>query len=440
VIMSTASRATALFISLCTLATAVAPLTTLVAAPHSGSPPAALLHEPLGYVLLGPLSSILDAFTLMSPAQGWTMFGTIVVICLVGMFARRRARVLAAQRVPSLGKALVVFAVRTVIVTLAVGELIVVAPRPMARMQLGDPQLLAVDFHSHTSDSHDGRPGFDVEANREWERHAGFDAAYVTDHRTFNAAILAGQRNPALAGEGTILLPGIELRDGSEHDIVIGADPRRSNIPDPELRDATLVPENTGFLPILIRAMPGNDRTMESPSIKGVDLRAIEISDGSPRGLAQTSGDASTIGRLCQSRPIACVSGSDNHGWSRTPAAWSILRIPEWRQLTPAALDLAIRQAIAGKRDGVQVLMRRRVPPATSTVGTFMSAFVVAGVMLRELDWPMRLSWILWPWAFVALASIRLPQRESRRGANVPQVEPLVLRTLRGFQGGSDAA
>ena len=45
--------------------------------------------------------------------------------------------------------------------------------------------IIVVDFHSHTSYSHDGRPGFSPEANRAWHQRGGFDAAYITDHRTF---------------------------------------------------------------------------------------------------------------------------------------------------------------------------------------------------------------------------------------------------------------
>jgi hypothetical protein len=238
-----------------------------------------------------------------------------------------------------------------------------------------------------------------------------------------------------------VLLPGIELRNGSEHEIVIGADPLKSTIPGPDLRNARLVPEDSGFAPIRIRAMPGNDVSMDlASSVGGADLKAIEISDGSPRGLAQTSGDAPAIERLCESPSVACLTGSDNHGWSHAAAAWSVIRIPGWRYQTPAALDLAIRQAIASNPHRVQVVMRRRVPPATSRIGTLTSAFMVGTVMFRELDWPMRLSWILWAWTIAAVASIRLPRRESQRGDRGMPRAPLVFRTFPGLQRPGDAA
>jgi predicted metal-dependent phosphoesterase TrpH len=429
----------AFIITACTLLTSVARLTPLVTAPGStGRLPTSTLHEPLGYILLGALSSILDALTLLSPAQGWATFGTIITIAALHA-VRRRKTASSARPIPPLWSALLTFVVRALMITLAIGELLVAAPRPMASLRLADRDLVAVDFHSHTSESHDGRPGFDVERDRDWERSAGFGAAYVTDHRTFNAAILADHRNPKLAGDGTVLLPGIELRNGSDHELVIGADPLKSRIPTSELRDAILVPAQKDFEPIHIRAMPGDDRTIESRGVAGTaDLKAIEISDGSPRGLAQTSGDAARIERLCRSHGLACVSGSDNHGWTRTAAAWSVLRIPGWRDKTPAELDLAIRQMLVENSDAVGVLMRRRVPVSTTRLGTIVSPFVIAIVTLRELDWPMRVSWILWPWAVVGLASIPWRQRFARRRERGLSFEPLVVRRLPAFQRGGD--
>lgn len=407
-------------------------MTPLVAAQHASPVPAGVLYEPFTYVLLGPLSSVLDAFTLMSPSQGWAMLATAVLVSAAIKLYLRRAAVRRGEPARTGFHDAVLFVVRAFVVTIAIGELLVAAPRPMASLKLRDEDVLAVDFHSHTSESHDGRPGFDVERNREWQRQAGFDVGYITDHRTFNAALLARQRNPEVAGDGTVLLPGIELRDGAEHDIVLGADPMRSTIPSPDIRDAVLIAEDAGVSPVVVRAMPAGDRIGDwTSSAQGINVAAIEISDASPRGLEQTSRDAARIDALCQTGNIACVSGSDNHGWSRTPAAWSVIRIPHWRDKSPAALDLAIRQAITAKSpDNIQVLMRRRAPPAGSNPGIAVSAIAVALVMFRTLDWAMRISWIVWPWTLVALMAVRKREILLVTYARERLLQPLALRAF----------
>ncbi len=47
-------------------------------------------------------------------------------------------------------------------------------PRPMARLVSSDRSDLLIDFHSHTSYSHDGRKSFTPAANRRWHERQGF--------------------------------------------------------------------------------------------------------------------------------------------------------------------------------------------------------------------------------------------------------------------------
>ena len=415
-------------------------MTPLVGTPHAAPPLLGVLYEPFAYVILGPLSSILDALTLMSPSQGWAMLLTVVLVSATVKLFSRRAAVRCGATVRKGVHDAVLFIFWGLIVTVAVGELLVAAPRPMASLKLRDDDVLAVDFHTHTSESHDGRTGFDVERNREWQRQAGFDVAYITDHRSFNSALLARQRNPRLAGDGTVLLPGIELRDGAHHDLVLGADPMRSTVPSADIRDAGLLDEDAGVDPIVVRAMPAGDRTSDwTSSVSDAKVAAIEISDGSPRGLAQTSRDAARIEGLCRTVRLACLSGSDNHGWSRTAAAWSVIRIPHWREKNPAALDLAIRQAITAKPTDIQVLMRRRAPAASGILGIALSGFAVTLVMFRTLDWPMRVSWIAWPWALLGLAAARKRKPFFVRDVKEMLLPSLALEALPGPERRGDA-
>src|SRR5262249_50495285 len=95
---------------------------------------------------------------------------------------------------------------------------------PMSSLEVDDPDVVKVDFHSHTSGSWDARSGFSVEDNRAWHRASGYDVAYVTDHHASDAADAAQMGNPDVAGNGTVLLRGLELTLWKKT-IVLGVDP-----------------------------------------------------------------------------------------------------------------------------------------------------------------------------------------------------------------------
>jgi hypothetical protein len=396
-------------ITLAVVATAAFSLSPLVDLAQLQSPPAASLKTPLLYDILAPASNILDTLTLLSPAQYWATFA----LCLVVFFAPgiirdfRRGAISVGDTIFS--------SLRFIGGTVAIVGIVVVAWRPMASLTVQDPDLIAVDFHSHTSASHDGRPDFDAERNREWHQSSGFNAAYITDHRTFEGALSAAERNPTSAGTGTTLLPGIELRDGDEHPILIGVDPNRMKITSPDWQGAAVEADAGPVPPILLLTLPGNIVSVPLNERTGaIRLAAIESSDGSPRGVAQTARDRKGIVALADKLHLALIAGSDNHGWGRTAPAWSVLRIPGWRDMTPPSLDIAIRRTILARVPRtVQVIARRTVPSPSSRVETALSGVAVGLLMLRTMNLRERFSWIVWSWAGGLLSLVRA--RRNRR-------------------------
>src|SRR3982751_6439671 len=216
-------------ISAAIIATSLFPLPALVDVTRPGALLRASLRTSFAYDLMAPVSNVFDALTLLSPAQFYaTLVTGAVVFALIALRTSRNATAWLRAGVRYFGGAI------------AVTGLLLVAARPMASISLGDPDLIAIDFHSHTSASHDGRAGFDAEHNRDWHRSAGYDAVYVTDHRTFDGAVEASKTNPRCAALGTGLLPGVELRESGEHPILIGVDPRRMLIGSPDWKDAAV--------------------------------------------------------------------------------------------------------------------------------------------------------------------------------------------------------
>lgn len=387
--------------------TAVFSLPPLVDVAHLEAPVTASLHTPIAYDLFAPLSTVLDGLTLLSPAQYWATFGLSAIV-FFGFWTYRRARARAAFTITGTIRAGVGFMGGTV----AVVGIMLVATRPMASLMLSNRDLIAVDFHSHTEASHDGRPGFDAERNREWHSSSGFNAAYVTDHRSFDGALSAASRNPARAGEGTVLLPGVELRDGDEHPILIGVDPRRMQITSPDWKGAAVKADGGPTPAMLLLSLPGDILRIPLDETSGpVRVTGIEVADGSPRGMAQAGRDREAILALAGELHFAAVSASDNHGWGRTAPAWSVLRIQGWREMTPAQLDIAIRRTIATRGErAVEVIARRTASPPANKVETALGGIAVALVMMRTMSPSERMSWIVWSWV-LCLASLRNARR-----------------------------
>lgn len=168
--------------------------------------------------------------------------------------------------------------------------------------------------------------------------------------------------------------------------------------------------------PILILSMPGDlDRVPADEYTGEVKLAAIEAADGSPRGIAQTTNDGKRIVALANRMGLALVSGSDNHGWAEAAPAWSVLRIPGWRALTPAALDIAIRRTIIARVPGsTQVISRRIATPLTGRIGNALGGVAVAALMFRTMNSRDRLSWLGWSWGLALFPSISVRRRRRR--------------------------
>lgn len=393
--------------------TAVFSLSPLVDVNDHGAAATESLGTSLAYDIVAPFSNILDALTLLTPAQYWATFALCAVVAL-GLWTRTRGRLRAGVVPCGLPRTVLCFCGGAV----AIAGIMLIAIRPMASLALADPDLIAVDFHSHTDASHDGRPGFDPERNREWHSSSGFNAVYVTDHRTFDGALSGAEQNPETAGERTVLLPGVELRDGDQHPILIGVDPRRMRITSPDWEGAAVEADRGPAPPMLLLSLPGNIGRIPASETDGpVRIAGIEAVDGSPRGMAQSARDQNAVIALAKERHLALVSASDNHGWGRTAPAWSVLRIPGWRDMTPSELDIAIRLTIISQGPrAVKVIARRTAPPPRNRLEMAAGGVVVALVMMRTMNLSDRLSWMAWSWGlcFLSLRSARRNAHKSR--------------------------
>jgi hypothetical protein len=379
--------------------------------PVTGEIPAgARLVLPPGYVLFSPFSRLFDTIGLLSVGQHIAVALTTILLAFVASWlvvgSRRRPAPIATTVAISFGSLLIAYACATAL------------PRPMAMLAVSDSSVARVDFHSHTSFSHDARQGFSPEANRSWHRAAGFDVAYISDHNSFAGAEVARRGNPVRAGDGTVLLSAFEGRylltfeiflSLTAADSVVLMDWRRW------LRDGPL---RSGRLPSSVVALPSPLQDVQAEGRDGPPhIVAIEIVDGSPRGFAQQDREGSAIVRRADSLGLALVVGSNNHGWGRVAPGWALVTVPGWRTLSPDSLAAAIEHTIhASPRTAVRVVERRR--PTGTGFGLALTVPVAIAQMIRALTFPERIVWLVWIWV-IAILGRRLRGRNTLRSYTV---------------------
>lgn len=359
-----------------------------------------------GYLLLAPVCDVFDTLSLVSLRQHIAILASLVVLFIAWRSWRGARRGTTPWREV---KATAVAFVALVAVY-AAG---VFVPRPMAALAVESPlndAVLVADFHSHTRYSHDGAPWFGPEANRRWHRRAGYDVAYVTDHRTVRGAQEGIAGNPDEAGQATMLLQGLEVVWNGAHVNLLGAERAYRGLTDPNLRDvdsaslamASIVPDHE---PVVVFTFPGELRRLHRAAGPGTaGVRAIEIVDGSPRGLGETRRERMAINALADSLQIALVAGTDNHGWGYTAPAWTLIQIPGWRGMGTDSLAEAIDQVIRTRGvEATRVVERREANTGFSPWRLAATLPLVAVRMFTMLSENERVSWLIWIWGIVLL-------------------------------------
>ena len=372
----------------------------------------ATLDRSAGYLFIAPISAILDTITLLSVRQHVALVVTLALVWGAWWWWTRREHDLA---VSSTRRALLVASRAGIALATLVGVYVValLVPRPMAALQKDAPAIIAVDFHAHTKYSHDGRWNWEPEDVRRWHRKAGFDVAYISDHRSFDGAREGWANNPTQSGTETLLLPAIEAVWQGEHVNVLDADRMYRGILDAALRDvdtealtlASLVPGNE---PVLIETIPGNLSKVVPAKGRGTPgVRAIEVVDGAPRGLAQSRQQRARILDIADSANIALVAGSDHHGWGHAATAWTLLILPGWRAAPPEDVSRAIAATLRAGGRGATKVAERYVADTDEAALLPFTVPLVAWGMFRTLSLDERVVWLAWIAALVLLSRVR---------------------------------
>jgi len=362
------------------IVSAFAPLPPIVDAVTGAVPGDASLARPALYVVLAPLSDLLDSLTFLTIERAQVLLATwIVVLAVWGALWGRGWR----GRMVRIGLAPVV--------VLALAAAAVALPRPVPALESADPDATIIDFHAHTQASHDGRRGWTLDDLARWHAAQGFQAAYVTDHNV----IFAGRD-----GDPIPLLPGVEWSVYRQHIVALGPvqpiDRDQFSKDTPGMLKLFDVLHQQGA--IAIASIPeyweNHREDLEQFVSAGVD--GFEIVNCAPKALRFSSGDRADVLDLARGHDLLVTGASDNHGWGKVTCVWNLSQVGArgFRTNEVIARSLALVQ---GDR------------PAWS------AGFDQPWLMLRTLTGSERALWVTW--IAVYLIYMGVPRRQGRRAS-----------------------
>jgi hypothetical protein len=167
-----------------------------------------------------------------------------------------------------------------------------------------------------------------------------------------------------------------------------------------------------GNEPVLIETIPGDLSKVLTAKGRGTPgVRAIELIDGAPRGLAQSRQQRARILDIADSANIALVAGSDHHGWGHTAAGWTLLLIPNWRAAPPEEVSRAIAATLRSGGRGSTKVIERYVANTDEAALVPFTVPLVAWGMFRTLSTDERVVWVAWIAALMLLARVRRLRR-----------------------------
>jgi hypothetical protein len=359
----------------------------------TGSAPADVdLVRPVWYVVLAPLSNVLDALTFLSVERApWALGVWMLALAYLG--ARR----------PGTVRRRLGWAVLGPVGLAALAAAAVVLPRPVPRLVVPDGSLTVLDYHAHTEASHDGRSGWTLDKLARWHARQGFEASYVTDH---NRVFLLGPAAP------TSLLPGVEWGVHRQHVLALGAvrEIARDSFSGTTERMLQVFTEIDGQGAIAIAALPEYWRNHweHLEDLARAGAHGFEIVDCGPKALGFPSAARARVVRLIAARDLLAVGGSDHHGWGQVTCVWNLAApgVTGVRANRVVARSVALRQG-----DGA----------------AWAAALTQPWLMFRTLSWSERVSWLTWLAVIVFYRAI--PRREGDDGLGI-LARSLKLRAL----------
>jgi hypothetical protein len=376
------------------LLSALDPLPSLVDAVTGATAADTDLVRPWGYLVVAPLSDVLDGLTFLSAERAYALLGVWAVALALwgalrpGTLTRRITR-----------------ATVGLLTLLALVAATVLLPRPVARIVTADSALTVIDYHAHTEASHDGRPGWTPLDLARWHAAQGFGASYITDH---NLVFEGGVDDPVT------LLPGAEWSVYRQHILALGQltamdrDPYNRDTPSMLRLFAEL--HRRGALTIASIPEYWRNHWDDLDAFVKAGVDGFEIVNCAPKAIGFPDQARARVVSLARQHNLLLIGGSDNHGWGKATCVWNLA--------SPSAHGYAANRVLA-----------RPLALLQGRWDAWTAAYTQPWFMLRSLTWPERVSWLTW--LVVVLIYRAVPRRDGDPGGIGILARSLSLKILK---------
>jgi hypothetical protein len=343
----------------------------------------ATLDYPAIYVPFAPFFHAADHLTILSVHQHMALLAFLNLLWIL-----RRPRILKSLQ---FNLAYAAFLAATILI-----------PRPMARLEVKDPDILIYNAHSHTSHSWDAHKAFTPEKNLLWHKQAGFHASFVTDHNVISGS-QAAQAIFERDHNGAIPLSGEELSLQNCHLAILGNTtlipngPYESNMEGIQKFMAVMKSSRALVIASLPEYWKYHWERKENFIEWGVG--GFEIANATPFALDFPPAQRKAIIDLCRKNRLAMMGVTDQHGWGYTCYVWNTARIPNWRSLNRPQIEDALLTHL--KKDGDQanqVFVRIKAEPQDNKLWLAVDPLLQFWEMARTLPAAHVLSFLFWLW------------------------------------------
>ena len=376
------------------LLSALDPLPSLVDAVTGATAADTDLVRPWGYLVVAPLSDVLDGLTFLSAERAYALLG--VWAAALALWGALRPGTLTRR---------ITRATVGLLTLLALVAATVLLPRPVARIVTADSALTVIDYHAHTEASHDGRPGWTPLDLARWHAAQGFGASYITDH---NLVFEGGVDDPVT------LLPGAEWSVYRQHILALGQltamdrDPYNRDTPSMLRLFAEL--HRRGALTIASIPEYWRNHWDDLDAFVKAGVDGFEIVNCAPKAIGFPDQARARVVSLARRHNLLLIGGSDNHGWGKATCVWNLA--------SPSAHGYAANRVLA-----------RPLALLQGRWDAWTAAYTQPWFMLRSLTWPERVSWLTW--LVVVLIYRAVPRRDGDPGGIGILARSLSLKILK---------
>jgi hypothetical protein len=306
-------------------------------------------------------------------------------------------------------------------------SLFIFVPRPLPTLVTKDPDIIVLDFHTHTEHSWDGRPSASLSNQIHRRRSGGFDAFFVTDHSNRYSDLEEAAVSALKAGGITpIPLRGEEISVKAFNLMVLGPDIEDPKFYNPNKAQNLLLNNKDNPETLVIATVDvdwwKHPEALDPFVIAG--LNGIELAKASPRGLNLTVEDRERMVRYARKNNLIITGASDNHGFGYTDYVWNLLRLPGWRSLEPAQLERAILQEVRQLRPGALTIVTRiKAEPTRNAFLMGIDPLRQVWEMLRSLPGTQAVVFVVYAWIpfiLTLLWMVLKPRLAARKGVLLP--------------------